>query len=137
MKRIAATAALVLMALVATTGCEPKMTITASLDAGSRPGCGQVASVFGSVNPPAATKRVVLQRTQGGKWVDWKWISGTTGEAPHVLSAVPEPDGKYRIGLAVPSTTSAIHLRVRSDGGVGVSAGFYVTPTEYDPGQCS
>lgn len=136
MKKAALLTLLALVALVATTGCEPKMTITAKpID--TRPGCGQIASVYGTVKPAKATTKVVIQRTVGGKWVDWKWVTGDTGDTtPHLLSAVPRSDGGFEIGFQVPFDPSPIHMRVRSAGGTA-SPAFYMTPTEYDSGQCA
>lgn len=134
MKKALLIAAL-LIGCAVTTACDPVTTITATT--ASRPGCGQTATIDGTVTPASATGRVVLQRTVGGKWVDWKWVTGNTGEVPHVLRSKVAPDtGTYVIPFQVPFSTNTIHLRVRSDGGSVVSRGMYVTPTEYDDDQC-
>ena len=115
------------MALVATTGCEPKMTITAKMEErGIRPAFN--AHVVGTITPAKATKTVVLQRTQGGKWVDWKqYPDGFIDKGLQLITApVNQTTGAYRLTFYV-DTAGPLHLRVRSAGGA-VSPGFYVTP---------
>lgn len=113
--------------------CQPAetaMTITAKPSA-TRPECGGNEDVTGIVTPKAATSKVVLQRTVGGKWVDWKWREGNYDTTDGVLSATLLPgsgDSASYTVLFWANSTSTLHLRVRSSGGGYVSPGFYVTP---------
>lgn len=131
MRRVLVAVALVLGALSVAacepvTPPEPTVGMTAKSDP-AKPRCGSPAYLAGSIGE-TATSKVVLQRTSGGKWVDWKWYeTGDSDEEPHVLSDVPRY-GEFMIGYRVPSSKTTIHLRARSAGGSVVSNGVYVTP---------
>lgn len=118
--------AVVLVALVVGTGCEPAMKITARP---VQPACYNDA-VTGTVTPAGATTKVVMQRTVSGKWVDWKWYRGSD-PVPRVLTATPDAEGVYQLdyeGEKPDGTplTGVVHFRVRSSGGGTVSNDFYV-----------
>lgn len=113
--------------------CQPAetaMAITAKPNL-TKPECGGNEYISGVVTPNGATSKVVLQRTVGGKWVDWKWREGNWDTTDGVLSATPISHGDgtayYNMNYWA-NSTSTIHLRVRSNGGGYVSPGFYVTP---------
>ena len=109
---------------------EPAMTITAKP---MQPACYN-DGLEGTVTPIDATSKVVLQRTVNGKWVDWKWYIGTSGESPHIISAPVSSwdEGAYwpqyadETASGVP-LSGTIHIRVRSEGGTRFSNGIYVT----------
>lgn len=134
MRRVWMAAAAVLC-IVAATGCEPAPTATITAKAPSKGYCGTTVTVTGTVTPASATPRVVLQRTVKGKWVDWMWILGDTGEQPHRMYGTVT-NGKYEIPFYMPISKNVLHLRVRSNGGSVVSNGVYITPTQVDTYQC-
>lgn len=107
---------------------EPAMTITAAPDAAYA--CSDNAYLEGTVAPFAATKKVILQRTVSGKWVDWSWRSGNFDPTQGQVSATVEQwgEGRFLMNWWVPNSTTTLHLRVRSEGGGYVSNGFYVKP---------
>ena len=124
---------------VAAVACQPasKATITAKAQM-TKPGCKSDSYISGAVKPAGATPRVWLQRTEGGKWVDWKWHTGSSGGRVRYLYGNVQDDGAYRIQYSVPSTEGVTyHLRVRSEGGGAFSNGVYITPTDYLPGFCT
>lgn len=132
MRRILAAAALAI-GLLAATACqptEPAMKITAT--APMYPQAFTTSYVTGKVTPPTATKKVVLQRTVNGKWVDWKACPATgCGIDPKVpTSTVNQTTGAYSIPYPVQWCGIVLHLRVRSSGGTTFSPGFY---READP----
>jgi hypothetical protein len=132
MRRILVAAAAVLMLIVAT-GCEPAMTITAS-DPEHTTTCGYVMRVVGTVKPAAATKKVVLQWTSGGKWVDVKaYADQPPHAAPRSLRTgnVSQSSGNYTIPVYVDWFTVK-HFRVRSAGSSAVSNDFYMKITASD-----
>ena len=117
----------VAMALVLATGCEP----TATIDAHAAAGCDWT-TFYGKVTPKDATPKVVVQRTVGGKWVDWKWYeSWLTSAQAHVITApVDKSDGTFQVEIANDPANAArlsgsIHVRVRTNGGQA-GPGFYV-----------
>ena len=130
MRRILAAASMVvLLGAAACLPSEKPMTVT---DGPMQPACLNNGAE-GTIEPIGATPKVVLQRTVGGKWVDWKWYeAGMDSEKPHVLSAAPSKfDGSYVIKYSdrKPDGTKlsgVIHLRVRSNGGGYTGKGFYV-----------
>jgi hypothetical protein len=128
-------AAVVVLALAGATGCEASMTITAKADP-ARPACFGAGSIAGVVTPAGATPKVVLQRTEGGKWVDWKWFVSHTSEGRHVISTTVDSAGKYRLSFLVPRSSATLHLRARSAGSGATSPGVYVTPRPAEPGDC-
>lgn len=121
--------------VVAATGCEPAMTIAAKPD--PNPMSVTYSHVRGVVAPASATKKVVLQRTVGGKWVDWKACPavGCQGDPAKVPTAnVDQSTGSYAIAYPVQWCAYVLHLRVRSAGATAFSPGFY-TRAEVD-GTC-
>ena len=127
MRRIL-TAGLMVVGLLVASGCqpaEPAMTITAK--ASAFPTCGGDGELAGKVTPKTATSKVVLQRTKGGKWVDWVTPQGA-GETPRVQTSTVFSDGGYQLYFMVPNSTATIHIRARSDKGTAFSPGVYVTP---------
>lgn len=132
MKKILLAAAALLL-VVAATGCEPSATITAKPD-DTTPVCTSSDWIRGKVTPATATPRVALQRTVGGKWVDWKWYATTSSSGgQQIVWAKVSGSGSYAMSYRIPASTTTLHLRVRSEGGGAVSPGFYVTPTSDDP----
>lgn len=132
MKKILMATALAAL-VVMSTACEPSATITAKPD-DATPVCASADWIRGKVTPASATPKVALQRTVGGKWVDWKWYateSSSTGQ--QTLWAKVDGSGAYALSYRIPGSTTPIHLRVRSSGGGVVSPGFYVKPTSDDP----
>lgn len=121
------------VALVALSACEPKSTVTATV--GPRDCLNQEMTVTGKVDPPNATKKVVLQRTVGGKWVDFSWYQtgGDSGEVKVVRTAAVNSSGGYY--FYVPDVYSwtwerlsgTIHFRVRTEGNGGISPSWYTT----------
>lgn len=108
--------------------------VTITAKAVGKPTCRNGARIEGGVLPVGATRRVVLQRTVGGKWQDWKWWNSgeeSTWAKPHLLTDVPESfeQGHYSIQYLGSVKASIIHLRVRSNGGSVVSPGVYVKST--------
>lgn len=123
---VVAVAALVLLA-----SCTPTVTITAK-PAKTKATCWENVRVEGIVTPKDATSRVVLQRTEGGKWVDWLWYNtGESEEVPHRIAGDVQrfegQNGEYSLDFNTPWWATTLHLRVRSNGGSVVSPGFYVT----------
>lgn len=129
-----------LLTLVAASAClaalacqpsTPKATISATPES-AKPGCRQETDLHGAVKPAGATRNVTLQRTVGGKWVDWKWKRGSSGGEIKYLSTKVLSDGTYRLRFTTPDTEGqTYHLRVRSEGGGVFSNDVYITPTEY------
>lgn len=116
--------------------CEPAPKVTITAKAPSKGYCGTAVEIKGTVTPSDATPKVVLQRTEGGKWVDWIWVSsGSSSEKPHRISATVD-GGEYSSSFYMPISKNVLHLRVRSNGGSVVSNGVYVTPAAVDPYQC-
>ena len=133
-RRFLAVAAVAVVLMVAT-GCEPSMTITAKPD--PAPMSTTNSYVRGTVTPATATAKVVLQRTVGGKWVDWQACPavGCQGDASKVPAAnVNQSTGAYAIAYPVQWCAHTLHLRVRSEGGSAFSPAFY-TRAEID-GTC-
>lgn len=134
MRRVLAVAAAVVMLAVGA-GCEPstpepKVAMTAR-SYPAKPKCYSSARIEGNING-TKTSSVVLQRTVGGKWVDWKWYqTGDTAEQPHRISTAPDYDGTYALSYLGPwsAPETVLHLRARSAGGSVVSNGVYVTVT--------
>lgn len=126
MRRTLAAAGLAIVMLVACQPTEPSMTITA---AELTPKCLN-SVIIGKVTPANATSKVVLQRTVGGKWVDWKWYVG--GHSPAALiTDAPIADGTFYLPYDTEKPdgtplTGTVHLRVRSSGGTQFSNGLYV-----------
>ena len=121
---------------------EPAMTITGAVESH----CGD-HTLSGVVAPAKATTKVVVQRTVGGKWVDWKWYETTLNSEPlHALAATPnKATGAYSVriafghsdGIGKPITDltgTTIHLRVRSNGGSATSPGWYWKMPPYETG---
>lgn len=109
---------------------EPAMAITATPD-DAKPACSDNAYITGEVDPAGATSKVVLQRTEGGKWVDWRWRSRDSDSTLGQVGATVQQRGDvgiFELPYLVPGSKSTLHLRVRSSGGGFVSKGFYVTP---------
>lgn len=107
--------------------CTPAATITAVPDT-TRPACYDLLTINGQIDPAGATTKVVLQRTVGGKWVDWIWYqTGDSDEQAHRLYGVVDSDGSYFLNYNAPWWATTVHLRVRSGGGSVVSPSFYVT----------
>lgn len=119
MRRILLTVGLTL-AVVGGAACQP--TEPAMITAASSVGCDG-AYVTGKVAPAKATTKVILQRTVGGKWVDWSWYQTYLDlEKAHVLSGAPDATGAYEIQFVhshypAGRLTGTLHLRVRSNGG--------------------
>ena len=117
------------------TACEPKMTISELvIGAGA---CGQTMHIQGTVEPPKATRKVVLQRTYGGKWKDVSgWAAAgqfSGGSSPTTrASSVNQGTGAYLLSYYL-ETAGTIHLRVRSNAGSATSRDFYVNVKS--PGQ--
>lgn len=124
-------AALALLALSGGAACqpvtptEPAMAITAKADA--YPIAATTSHVAGKVTPAKATKKVYLQRTVGGQWVDWQACpAGGCDGAPRVPAAnVNQSTGAYSIDYPVQWCGQVLHLRVRSAGSTKTSPGFY------------
>lgn len=137
MRRLILAAGLALgFVIVGAPSCQPGVTITATPN-DLTPGCGAVAYLTGTVTPATATPRVVLQRTVGGKWVDWEWYSDAIDNTKGRLGAsVNQSTGAYSVAYWAPITAQTLHLRVRSNGGGAVSNGPYVTTVADSPGQC-
>lgn len=110
--------------IVGAPSCEPSMTISAVPSTGCWSGV-----VEGQVTPANATAKVVLQRTVGGKWVDWKWYRTQVDTTKRILSDVPNDEGVYVIQFTRQHESGAqwsgtLHLRVRSNAG-------YIGPSWY------
>lgn len=115
------------LALVAVTGCEPKSTVTAD-----RTESCTGLQVRGVVTPADATKGVVLQRTVGGKWVDFEWWQTyDSGEPKAPVSSTVNSAGGYY--LNVPRShwgqtlSGTVHFRVRTNLNGGISPSWYTT----------
>lgn len=133
-RRFLAVAAVAVVLMVAT-GCEPSMTITAKPD--PAPMSTTNSYVRGTVTPATATAKVVLQRTVGGKWVDWQACQATgcwSKPAKVPTANVNQSTGAYAIAYPVQWCAHTLHLRVRSEGGSAFSPAFY-TRAEID-GTC-
>lgn len=134
MRRFLAAAAVAVALVGGATACqpaEPAMTITAK--AKPYPLAASTSQITGTVTPAKATTKVVLQRTKGGKWVDWQACpaTGCGGFAPKVPQAnVNQSTGAYSIDYPVQWCGQVIHLRVRSNGSTAYSKDFY---TQADP----
>lgn len=126
MRRILVSAVLVLT-LAAATSCTPAATISARPD--PYPRVAETSYVRGTVEPATATTKVVLQRTIGGKWVDWKACDSegcNTASPPRVRRAnVDQVTGGYAIAYPVQLCGVVLHLRVRTLEGGSFSKGFY------------
>lgn len=122
--------------VVVSTGCEPKMTITAGNGNGNYT-CGLVMYVTGKVTPKDATTKVVLQRPSGGKWVDVVAKRDQFDfDPPSVRSAnVSKNNGGYSISYHT-EFFGKRRFRVRSNLGTAVSPEFVVNNTNYDGGYC-
>lgn len=140
MRRAAMLVGVAVVALLAATGCEPKMTIKAKPDNSDGYLCGITIHVVGSVNPIGATPKVVLQQTLNHQWVDVKgWASAddwyAAGPATARTANVRQ-GGTFSIPYYVDWPNGTKHLRVRSNGGGADSGDFYVTPVGVTDG-CS
>ena len=126
---------LVALGVMGLTGCEPAMTITAKIappPSPITPVCLNDPEIIGTVTPPDATKKVVLQRSSGGKWTDFKWYTTLDSSAePELLTSGVNPyDGgyaiqvqRYYIGAKLRGVQS---FRVRSAGSSAVSPKVYI-----------
>lgn len=133
MTRKMLTIAVAMVAVVAFSGCEPAMKITAKTP--RHPLAASTSYVEGTVSPAKATPRVYLQRTVGGKWVDWKACPavGCGADKPKVpVANVDQKTGKYRMAFPVPWCGTVLHLRVRSAGETEFSPGFYLEANPYE-----
>lgn len=136
MRRILAITAMAAAVLIgaACQPTEPAMTISAKPD--KNPLAYTTSYVRGKVTPSTATAKVVLQRTVGGKWVDWQSCpaTGCDGATPPKIprANVDPATGAYAIAYPVQWCGKILHLRVRSNGGSTTSPGFY---TQATPGE--
>ena len=119
-------ALLTLGAVLGITACEPKATVTANVSE-AHPACWNPVQITGKVNPADATKKVVLQRSYGGKWKDVVSPLDYGQTATLRSSAVNQSTGSYLIAFAL-TAPGSYHLRVRSNSGENVSPGFYMSP---------
>mgnify|MGYP006921472627 CR=1 FL=1 len=109
--------------------------VTITAKAVGKPTCYNSARIEGYLTPATATPRVVLQRTVGGKWQDWKWytiLEEGQWRKPHILTSGIGDGGipaHYSVQYLGTARASIIHLRVRSNGGSVVSPGVYVKST--------
>lgn len=127
-KRIILASALAIAFLVVgAPSCQPEtpMTIRATPRT-TKPVCGASEYVTGNVNPDDATSTVTIQRTIGGKWVDWDWYpkADSTRKSKLVGSVL---SGQFKILYMAPKEKTTVHMRVRSSKGQYVSPGFYVS----------
>ena len=129
-------AALGVMVLLA--ACQPTPTATITATAPRNPYCWNPIEITGTVTPADATPRVVLQRTVGGKWVDWQWITYPADTTRTRLVAVPNPTtGAYRLTFMAPGEEGVtVHIRVRSDDGTSFSNAPYITTRKLDAEYC-
>jgi hypothetical protein len=125
------------VAVVAMAACEPTPPTVAMTvkSVPAKPACGTVAQLVGNTGGTKASS-VVLQRTSGGKWVDWKWVDSWDSQDPHLLTARPNSAGDYKLSWLAPTKRGTYHLRVRSAGGSVVSNDIYVSTFEEIPGDC-
>lgn len=120
-----------LVTVVALTGCKPEPASTVTATVAPRDCLNQNMYVSGKVTPAAATKGVVLQRTSGGKWVDFAWYSTQdSGEvrAP-IKASVNQSSGNFAMTVVREywgqQLDGTYHFRVRTEGSGGVSPSWY------------
>lgn len=139
MRKLMVLGVAVMALVVGATACqptEPAMEIRVTMvEVVRTPGCAISETVPGDVIPHDATPKVVLQRTSGGKWVDWSWFTDSDDTTKGLITATPDAHGVFEVHYMVPRTAgTTYHLRLRSNGGTHFSDGFYITPKEWGTG---
>ncbi len=126
MRRILIAAAMS-VGVLAATACqptEPAMTITAKRTSS----CLANPTVEGKVTPATATPKVVLQRSSGGKWTDFKWYqTAESSEVAHVITDALDGGGAYVLRFDPSNLKGTQKFRVRSNGSGYVSPSVYFT----------